>query len=329
MLWVDTKFLKMISPRLERFKIKHETPQFLANCRCPLCGDSQVSQKKARGYFYSEKSELYYKCWNCGASTHFSKFLKGFDPNLYKTYTLEKFVQNFETKESPEPKFDETKFIYKPLEIQNVEGTEAEEYLRDRMIPEDQWHRLFYARKFYKWAANYTDKFEGLTDEHSRLIIPWFNSNGDMFAFQGRALSDHKMRYYTVMLNPDEPTKVFGLDKLNKEKTVYVLEGALDSLFIPNSVAVGSSTLYKYGPDDVDCVYIPDADYRNKEVVSIINKMVNNGLTVCLLPHDLEGKDINDYIRNGMTQDELISVIDKNTFRGAELALKFALWRKV
>jgi hypothetical protein len=255
--------------------------------------------------------------------------LKGFDANLYKTYALEKFVQQHESKDKAEPKFDETKFIYKPLELRDVYGTEAETYLRNRMIPENQWQRLCYAQKFYKWASKYTDKFDGLTDEHSRLVIPWFNTNGDMFAFQGRALGDHKMRYYTVMLNPEEPTKVFGLDQIDKSKRVYVLEGALDSLFIPNSVAVGSSTLYKFAPDDLDLVYVPDADYRNKEVVSIIQKMVNSGRPVCLFPHSLEGKDINNYIENGMTQDELMLMIEENTFGGAELALKFSMWRKV
>ena len=329
MLWIDTKYLKMISPRLEKFVIKQETPNFLANCRCPICGDSSHSKKKARGYFYSLKGDLHYKCHNCGAASYFNTFLKGFDINLYKSYAMEKFIQEKETVTDTK-EVDETMFIYRPVTLSSVLNTEAEEYLVNRKIPRDQWSRLYYAKHFFKWASENTDKFDDCTNkDHPRLIIPWFNESGNMFAYQGRSLHNEEPRYYTVMLNRDEPEKVFGYERIDKDRVVYVLEGAIDSLFIPNSVAVGSSALHKFHHPELNVVYIPDADYRNREVVSLINKLVSSNYSVCLLPHYLPGKDINQCVLNGISIDMLLDIIKQNTFSGAELSLKFAMWRRV
>lgn len=333
MLWLDVKYAKEISPRLERFKIKKETPNFLSQCRCPLCGDSQSSQKKARGYFYTDKGELHYKCFNCGFSSSFSFFLKTFDINLYNMYKMEKFI-------SPKsPSYEEK--VEKVVEIlkkqvsvngQSVINTEAEQYLLKRKIPRHVWDRFFYVPEFFKWTKTHTDKFEKATDvDHPRLVMPWRNSIGNVFAYQARSLHNEQPKYYTVVLNKDEPNKIYGLDQIDFTSRIYVVEGPIDSLFLPNCVAVGSSALYKFRDDDLDVVYIPDADYRNKEIVKIIEKMIDENLTVCLLPHDLgctPGKDINDYIMGGMTQKEVLEVIENNTFSGLELKLVFPFWRR-
>ena len=64
-LYIDKKYINMLSPRLERFVWKK---QDLANCRCPLCGDSKKNKAKARGYFYHKDNDMFYRCHNCGAS---------------------------------------------------------------------------------------------------------------------------------------------------------------------------------------------------------------------------------------------------------------------
>ena len=49
MIWIDTKYANLLSAKLERYVVKKHNP-FLANFRCPICGDSQKSKTKARGY---------------------------------------------------------------------------------------------------------------------------------------------------------------------------------------------------------------------------------------------------------------------------------------
>jgi len=85
--YIDTKYVNLLSSRLLLFKRKNEG---LYNFRCPFCGDSQKSKTKARGYFYQKRTDLFFRCHNCGESTTFSNFLKKLDGVLYKDYALER-----------------------------------------------------------------------------------------------------------------------------------------------------------------------------------------------------------------------------------------------
>ena len=84
--YIDTKYVNLVSSRLPLFKNKQ---QGLYNFRCPFCGDSQKSKTKARGYLYQKKTDLFYRCHNCGQSNTFSNFLKQLDGELHKQYVLE------------------------------------------------------------------------------------------------------------------------------------------------------------------------------------------------------------------------------------------------
>ena len=47
--FIDIQYAQMLSGRLDRFKITHTNP-YKINFRCPICGDSQKSRSKARGW---------------------------------------------------------------------------------------------------------------------------------------------------------------------------------------------------------------------------------------------------------------------------------------
>ena len=51
-LFVDLKYLRLISSQLPLFKQKNNN---LYNCRCIICGDSSTKKNRARGYFYAVK----------------------------------------------------------------------------------------------------------------------------------------------------------------------------------------------------------------------------------------------------------------------------------
>ena len=109
---VDSKYIGLVSSRLEKFKrVKGD----LYNFRCPLCGDSKKHKNKARGYVYPLKADMNYKCHNCGASSTFSNFLKQIDPTLHKQYTMEKFKDGHTGKNFvvDEPKFEFNKPVFK------------------------------------------------------------------------------------------------------------------------------------------------------------------------------------------------------------------------
>ena len=66
---IDSKYIGLVSPRLQKFK---RVKPNLYNFRCPICGDSQKHKNKARGYFYQYKTDTNFKCHNCGASSSFN-----------------------------------------------------------------------------------------------------------------------------------------------------------------------------------------------------------------------------------------------------------------
>ena len=108
---VDSKYIGIISPRLQKFK---KVKNNLYNFRCPICGDSKRNKTKTRGYLYAIKANVNFKCHNCSASMSLSNFLKTLDPVIHKQYAFEKFKdghtgRNFVVEE-PEFKFEAPKF---------------------------------------------------------------------------------------------------------------------------------------------------------------------------------------------------------------------------
>ena len=53
-----------------------------------------------------------------------------------------------------------------------------------------------------------------ITKDHPRLIIPFYDTTGKIFAFQGRAFGKEQPKYLTIKLDENKQ-KVYGLDKVN------------------------------------------------------------------------------------------------------------------
>ena len=78
--------------------------------------------------------------------------------------------------------------------------------------------------------------------------------------------------------------------------------------------------------DDVVLVY--DNEPRNKEIVKQIERAANGGYTICLFPEQVKGKDINEMIQNGLTAEEIRTIIDKFTASGLTARMDLYAWRK-
>jgi hypothetical protein len=161
--------------------------------------------------------------------------------------------------------------------------------------------------------------------DHPRLLIPFRDEKGDIFAYQGRAFGVEIPKYITIKL--DDGEKVFGLDRLNKNKTVYVVEGPIDSMFLDNAVATADADLTKAEFDDSILVF--DNEPRNREICRRIDKAINAGRKVCLWPESNPFKDINDMILGGYTAQNITTQINQNVFSGLEAKARFANWKRV
>ena len=243
-IFIDRTFLLRISTRLERFTRKSED---LYNFRCPICGDSHKNKTKTRGYVYRKKNDYFYRCHNCGLSTTFYNFLKQIAPVLCKEYTLERY-KNGETHNHnyTKPEFEELKTLpvfKKKLDLPSIESLQeehfAKQYVLNRKIPKSFMSELYFAEDFKKFVISVGIE-KDLHNNDQRLVIPFYNKDGHLIAFQGRALGESSIRYITIKLNGDDP-KAFGLNRIDEKEMIYVMEGPIDSMFIKNSVAMANS----------------------------------------------------------------------------------------
>ena len=322
--FVDVRFINLISSRLPKFKrVKPD----LYNFRCPICGDSEKTKNKARGYLYRIKTNTNYKCHNCGISLSFNNFLKQVDPALHKEYTLEKFKEghtgkNFVAKEPKfefeKPKFKKTLKIGLPKASSNQD---AKKYLEDRKLDPD---KFYYTDKFKEWTNSKVHTFDDLTYDEPRIIIPLIYEE-KFVGYQGRSLGPSKVKYITVMLDDDAP-KIYGLDKVGRDAPVFVTEGPFDSTFIRNSIAMcgADADVDRWGISNP--VYIYDNEPRNREIVNRISKTIDRGYQVVIWPDHINVKDINDMVMSGL---DVQNLVESNIYSGLQAKLKFTNWKKI
>lgn len=346
MLWIDVKYAGMMNSRLEQFKIRKNKP-YLANFRCPYCGDSKTNKYKARGYLFEHKGSLVYKCHNCDMATNFDNLLKYVDDSTHREYVLEKYKERATQTLSSElsentfisdiSKFSKRRFEkFEPLKklkkVSQLDNSHiAKKYCVQRQIPSNKHYMLYYCPKFKAFTNELIpDKFANTTHDSGRLLIPLIDRDGTFFGYQGRALDGDKIRYITIVLDESKP-RLFGLDTVNIAEDVVVVEGPIDSLFLPNAIAMAggdNSDIEKLGLGD-KLIFCFDNEPRNTDTVRRMEKIIDKGYRVVLWPAHIHQKDINDMVINGLCQEEISSIVYANAYRGLQAKLKLQEWKKV
>ena len=330
-MYTEIKYLNLLSVRLEKFKQKQD---YLWNFRCPICGDSEKNKNKARGFVFSVKGKLLYKCHNCQFSGSISKLIEIVDPGLHRQYRLEKFKEENNGKvqidqrkvkkilSSSTPVFKSTLPELASIDSLN-KSHPAREYLLNRKLPTES---LLFVEKFKEWTNKVKPgTFEDISQDEARIIIPFIDEKGNVFGFQGRSISNSGLRYITILLQEDKP-KIFGLDKVDFNKRIYITEGPFDSLLIPNAIAMAGADVSK--ADFLlskDVVFVYDNEPRNKQITNRISRHIHNGDKVVIWPNQIKEKDINDMILAGIPVSE---IIETHTFSGMMAKLKFTDWKK-
>ena len=256
----------------------------------------------------------------------FNNFLKELDPVLHKQYTLEKFKEGHTGRGFvvEAPKLEFTKPVFKKkLDLPKAsEIPAAREYLEKRKLNPE---KFYFANKFKEWTNSQKQTFDTIGRDESRIIIPMYDKDNNLIGFQGRSLVPNSVKYITVMLDEEAP-KIYGLNTINEELLIYVVEGPFDSTFINNSVALCGSDgdLGYFEGSDIVLVY--DNEPRNREIVNRISKCITRGERVVIWPNGIVEKDINDMVLSGLN---VMDVIKSNTYSGLEAKIKFNNWKKI
>lgn len=333
--FLQVKYAKMYSPRLKLFTVKNNNP-FRAESRCPQCGDSQKSATKKRFNLYTDAktNQLKCQCFNCGYFATFEGFLKSHDELLYKQLLVERF--SFET-----PKYTETNVVKEKNQTKDWESVlrpvaivdRARNYLNGRKIPRDKWDRLYYTNNL---KHSYVDLCSALridVDPEKRIaaiegiFFPFVDAKGALcFSATRNMDSSSDLRYVTIEFQPSY--KLFGLDKIDTSKKVFVTEGPMDSLFLDNCIAVGDASLSKAEQviEKEKLVLVPDNEPRHPIQTKLIKKAIDKGFEVVLFPSWVEEKDLNDMVKAGHDVKHLVDIY---SYQGLKAQLEFAKWCKI
>ena len=319
---VDSKFIGLVSSRLQKFK-KIKTD--LYNFRCPICGDSQKNKSKTRGYLYSVKADVNFRCHNCGASMTLSNFLKVIDPVIHKQYVFERFKDGHTGRGTvvEDPKFNfETPIFKKTIDLPRAsEIPIAKKYLEKRKLDAT---KFYFAEKFQQWVNSHKQTFDTIHRDESRIIIPLYYKK-DLVGVQGRSLGPNSVKYITTIFY-DEAPKIYGLDDIRTRDSVYITEGPFDSTFLRNSIAMcgADGDVGKWGVSTPVWVY--DNEPRSKEITTRISNTIAKGESVVIWPNQIKEKDINDMVLAG---HDVQSIVESNIYKGLEANLKFNTWKRI
>jgi transcription elongation factor Elf1 len=353
-LYIELKYISFLTHKLRNFKKKDAQ---LWNFSCPICLDSAKIKTKARGYIYVKEQKAFAMCHNCGYSSTFSNLLEQVDPVLYSEYRLEMYrekntttvvrkVKEVDQDDKLEDAFKAMKSsgmerlkrrsIPKPTSLLDSlldrldtlpEDHEARIYCANRMIPDIALSKLYFIPNIcdiVQLSSKYKDR---VTSKEPRIVLPFFDLNGQLSGVTCRGIRGESLRYIVVKVKEDSPL-VFGICDLDRSKRIYVTEGPIDSLFLPNSCAVGGTSMGKIAslglPKD-NTVIIFDNQPRNKDVCRIIEKNIDAGHKVVIWSDRITQKDINDMALDGV---DYMNEIGSRIFSGLQAKMEFNFWRK-
>ena len=234
------------------------------NFRCPICGDSKTRTYLRRGFILTNQETWVYYCQNECGSMAFTSYLKEYHPEVFRRVIFHalkektKFVHKEKKVVEKSSKYLGTEYKFKDGELLSVMDTDplceiALTECKRRKIPESVYKTWYVCIKD-DYFTNKDELGYVLLDERgiptgneygNRLIIPYYKLGGKWSQFDARALSSKMMlRYKNIK---DTQRELYKADWLDTTKPFYLLEGAIDSCFIKNSVAFGGTKhLHRY-----------------------------------------------------------------------------------
>jgi DNA primase len=231
---------------------------------CPVCSYDikQLDHGDGKGNLEINYKRGVYKCWSCAEThdTHGSIF------KLVKKYGSPRQNKKF--------------LLLMPEEVDEVKRVYKKVYLPKEFISFKDVSQGLKLTPQFKQAWNYIKK-RNITDEmiekfnigfcytglyENRIIIPSYDTELTLNYFIARSyLSKTKLKYK----NPEVQKEIIIWNEhlINWEERLYIVEGAFDSIFVPNSIPMLGKfmsdnlfkTIYTNAKKDIVIVLDPDA----------------------------------------------------------------------
>jgi len=190
---------------------------------CPVCDDDRNKHNLEVNYI-----DNVYKCWSCGDSegTHgplgriFDKYGNKKHKKLYNVLKPETVVKRERPKKTL--KLPDSFTLFKDSSPVYPVRRQAMNYLKSRGITDDMIER---------YGIGFCDK----GDHAGRIVVPSYNKNGELNYYIARSwVANTKSKYKNPEAEKDKI--IFNENLINWEKDIFLVEGAFDAFFLPNSI---------------------------------------------------------------------------------------------
>lgn len=239
-------------------------------CRCAEDNGGIVDNKHNLEVLLSPSKGFKYHCWKCGDTDNMmgnlgSLIKKYGGISLYKSY--KEIVEGIRRSKlydinlfnESENKLDETICLslpqsYKKIDLNNLQNRTLFNYLKKRGFTQDIIDR--YNIGYTEWDDDWTMR--------NKLIIPSYDKFGDLNFYVGRDFTNKaKLKYKNCDTNKE--SIIFQESLINWDANVYLVEGAIDCMMIPNSVSLLGKYLSK-----------------KSELYQALTKKCNGKIVICL-----------------------------------------------
>lgn len=328
---------------LPRFS-KSNRSKFGVHARCPVCGDSKTNEYKARFNAYEYQGSILVNCYNCDYSKPLAVFMHDYYPDLYKEFIYRRYKERVESGEITPRKRERNELNYqtKPIPVlptieysQRLDTLPPEhpviKYVQNRMIPIEKYKRMYFTMNWQELVNSVNPDTYKNPKPEPRLVIPIYNKDFEIEAFQGRALRQVQDKKYITIKTCEEATKIYGLDTVNPEKLVLVLEGPIDTFFVDNAIAMTGGTLdLNVLPFKGKRAFVMDHEPRHKDTLSRMQNLIDAGEPIVMWDKSpWSSKDINDMImKEGATKEEIYEYMTSNIVSGLAAKLRMKNYAK-
>ena len=257
--------------------------------RCPICGDSQKNKRKSRGVYYTKTNS--YHCFNCGVSCGAYKLLAALqgvpEESVKKDFVSE--ARKIDTsKRQPIPQVSEKKQEVDVLR-HNADWTPSplvQDFIRSRKLDEAPF-------KPANWELY-------LDSKKRRIVLPWVR-DGEMKYFQLRAIDKDQTPKY--LFPRDVEKSIFNIDAIDDSLgMIFMLEGAIDSAFTKNSIAIGGVSLTEHQNSLLENYFssrilLLDNQNVDETARKKLEKIVRDHpeQKIFVWPKDITEKDVNEF----------------------------------
>lgn len=245
---------------------------------CPHCADEKgcVDNKYNLEISFSLGK---FHCWSCGSCGSISVLIKSRggkalvneyfdilnDIKENKYYDLNLFKDNGDIFKEKNLKLPRT---FKKIDISSCKDKTLLSYLNKRKITQD-------IIDYYNIGRTTWDEEDWTW--RNRLIFPSYNSVGDLNYFIGRTYKDTDKRTKYKNCDADKNQIVLHEDKIQWDADIYLVEGAIDCIYYPNTISLmgkhlkKSSEVYNklYERANANIIICLDGDTTENEVKRI------------------------------------------------------------